>query len=100
MRPIVPPLRALGNMVIVQPIEEKEKMRGSIIVPQSSEMKRIEGVVVAVGDGMTLANGEKFPLDVNVGDAVIYDYRAADPVEFNGTKYLFLPYEALLAVKQ
>ena len=99
MNAAIPKLKALGRIVIVQPFDEGEKKQGNIIIPTTAQLKSIDGVVVSVGEGLPLADGTRMPLDVNVGDVVIYDYRGADPVEIDGVKYLFLPYEALLAVK-
>jgi co-chaperonin GroES (HSP10) len=100
MQPVIPELKALNDIVIVQPIDYEEKKVGNVIVPVSSHFKSVEGIVVSVGDGIPLKKGGKAPLGVNVGDQVIYDARAIDPVKINGVLYLFLPYQAILAIKE
>lgn len=99
MQPVIPDLKALNDIVIVQPLDYEEKKVGNVILPAPSHFKSVEGIVVSVGDGIPLKKGGKVPLDVNVGDQVIYDARAIEPVKMNGVLYLFLPYQAILAVK-
>jgi len=93
-------LQALGNTAIIKPLEQQNKTpSGKLFIPETSKLKNIEGIVVSVSDGVRTENGDLIPHDVKQGDHIIYDYRAGDPVDIDGEKYLFLPIEALLAKK-
>lgn len=92
-------LTALNNKVIVKPLEQEEKSTNGIYLPPSAQLKNIEGVVVSVGPGWLLQDGSYAKPEVYVGDQVVYDSKAADPVEIDGEKFLFLPLDALLAKK-
>jgi len=92
MEPVLPALKPLGDKVIVQPFEQgQERKEGMIIIPDTVNMKSVEGYVVAVSDEIK---------DVEVMDVVMFDYRACDPIEINKIKYIILPFDALLAVKK
>ena len=65
-------IKPLGDRVIVKPIE-RETMKGGIIIPDTAKEKPMEGEVLAVGNGRILENGEVKPLDVKVGDIVIFN---------------------------
>lgn len=89
-------LRALGNMVIVQPLDQKEQTKSGIYIPQISLFKNIEGIVMSIGKEYS-KNGKEIQDNIYVGDLVVYDYKSADPFELNGIKYLFVPKDAILA---
>jgi len=70
----------LADRVVVKPIEREETTRSGIVLPDTAKEKPQEGKVVAVGPGRTTDEGKKVPMDVKVGDKVIYS-------KFGGTEY-------------
>lgn len=85
----------LEDKVIVKPIKEEETASASgFIIQRSKDEKPSEGIVVAVGPGLTWANGETMALDVSVGDKVIFSKYSGTEVE----EFLILPYKDIFAV--
>jgi len=73
-------LKPVADRVLVKPIERDETTRSGIVLPDTAKEKPQEGKVVAVGPGRTTDEGKKVPMDVKVGDKVIYS-------KFGGTEY-------------
>jgi chaperonin GroES len=92
-------VRPLGGRVLVKPCEEEERTPGGIILPDTAKEKPQEGVVVAVGPGKLLENGERRPVAVKVGDVVIFSKYAGTEVKIDGEEYLIVDEDSLLAVK-
>ena len=65
-------VRPLHDRLLVRRIEEKETVKGGIIIPDTAKEKPQEGQVLAVGNGKILENGTKLPLDVKVGDKILF----------------------------
>lgn len=91
-------LRPLGSRVIVRPLQSEEKTPSGIIIPDTAKEKPKRGEVIAVGSGKRLKNGKTVPLDVMVGDKVIFSEYAGDEVEVNGEKYLIMDESDILAI--
>ncbi len=92
-------IRPLHDRVIVRRIEEGEQMRGGIIIPDTAKEKPQEGEVVAVGPGRFNEDGdERIPMDVKVGDRVIYSKYGGTEVKYSGEEYLILSLRDVLAV--
>ena len=91
-------IRPLHDRILVKRIEEEEKTSGGIIIPDTAKEKPQEGTVVAVGPGRIDDNGNRVPLDVNVGDVVIYSKYGGTEVKYSGQDYLVLSARDLLAV--
>ena len=68
-------IRPLQDRIIVKRIEEEEKTKGGIIIPDSAKEKPMEGKVIAVGTGKILENGTKQPLEVKAGDRILFGKR-------------------------
>lgn len=92
-------VRPLGGRVLVKPREEEERTPGGIILPDTAKEKPQEGVVVAVGPGKLLENGERRPVAVKEGDVVIFSKYAGTEVKIDGEEYLIVDEDSLLAVK-
>jgi chaperonin GroES len=90
--------RPLGDRVLVRRVEEEEKTRGGIIIPDTAKEKPQEGEVIAVGPGRIDDNGNRVPLDVAVGDRVIYSKYGGTEVKFGADEYLVLSARDVLAV--
>ncbi len=86
----------LHDRVIVKRIEEKESVKGGIIIPDSAKEKPQEGEVIAVGAGKR-EKGERVPLDVTAGDRVLFGKYSGTEIKLEGEEYLILREEEILA---
>ncbi|GDX40025.1 10 kDa chaperonin [Armatimonadota bacterium] len=93
-------LRPLNDRVIVKTVAPEEKTLGGIILPDSAQEKPTEAEVVAVGPGKTLDNGKTVPVDVKVGDRVIYAKYGGTEVKVGGDDFIILRQDDILAVKE
>ena len=84
-------IKPLGSRVLVQrKNEEEQKSAGGIIIPDTAREKSTEGVVIAIGGGRRLADGTIMPLDVKVGDRVLFGKWGGTDVTADGEDYLIL----------
>ena len=90
-------LKPLEDRIVVQPSEEEETTTSGIVIPDTAKEKPQEGSVVAVGPGR-FEDGERVPLDVSVGDKVIYSKYGGTEVKVEGEEYLILSARDVLAV--
>ncbi len=86
----------LHDRVLVKRIEEKESVRGGIIIPDSAKEKPQEGEVVAVGSGRR-EKGELIPLDVKVGDRILFGKYSGSEIKVDDEEYLILKEDEILA---
>jgi len=91
-------IRPLQDRVIVKRIEEEEKTRGGIIIPDSAKEKPQEGRVIAVGKGKMTEEGKLIPLDVKVGDRVLFGKYAGTEVKIEGEEHLIMREEDILGI--
>ncbi|MFP7299933.1 co-chaperone GroES [Neobacillus niacini] len=91
-------LRPLGDRIVIELVESEEKTASGIVLPDSAKEKPQEGKVVAVGTGRVLENGERVALEVSVGDRIIFSKYSGTEVKFEGTEYLILRENDILAV--
>ena len=91
--------RPLHDRVVIRRVEQESKTAGGIIIPDTAKEKPQEGEVIAVGDGRWDDDGEKrIPLDVAVGDKVIYSKYGGTEVKYDGEDLLILSARDVLAV--
>jgi chaperonin GroES len=90
-------LKPLEDRIVVQPSEEEEMTSSGIVIPDTAKEKPQEGTVVAVGPGR-FEDGNRVPLDVAVGDKVIYSKYGGTEVKVEGEEYLILSARDVLAV--
>ena len=83
-------IKPLGDRVIVKPIEPKEVVKGGIIIPDSAKEKPMQGEVVAVGPGAMNKKGERLPMDIKLGDIVLYGKYAGSEVKIEDEKYIIM----------
>ena len=83
-------IRPLGERVVIKPLEEETTTKSGIVLPDSAKEKPIEGEVVAVGPGKLTEDGKRAPLEVKVGDKVVYSKFAGTPVKQDGEEYLII----------
>jgi len=74
-------LKPLGNRVLVEPVEENEVTAGGIVLPDTAKEKPQKGVILSIGPGDRDEDGEHIPMDVKVGDKVIFGTYAGNTVE-------------------
>ena len=92
-------IRPLHDRVVVRRKEEEEKTAGGILLPGSAKEKPNQGEVIAVGIGRVLANGEVRPVDVKVGDTVVFGkYAGSDTIELDGQELVILSESDIKAV--
>ncbi len=92
-------VRPLHDRILVRRIEEEgEVKKGGIIIPDTAKEKPQEGEVVAVGEGKTLESGERQPMDVKVGDRILFGKYSGTDVNIGDDEYLILREEDVLAV--
>ena len=83
-------LKPLGDRVLVKPVEEKEQKKGGIIIPDTAKEKPQEGKVEAVGPGKLNDTGQRLPMNVKVGDKVLYGKYSGTEVKFGSDEYLIM----------
>jgi chaperonin GroES len=91
-------LKPLGGRVIVEPIEQEEMTSGGIILPETAKEKPQEGNVLAVGPGDRDDKGERVPMDVKVGDKVLFAKYSGTEIKLEGRKLLIMRESDLLAI--
>ncbi len=91
-------IKPLADRVVVRPLEPEEKKQGGIIIPDTAKEKPQQGEVVAVGPGKVDNNGKRIPMEVKVGDKVLFGKYAGTEVELDGQEYLIMREADILAV--
>ncbi len=91
-------LRPLYDRIVVRRIEQQEQKQGGIIIPDSAKEKPQEAEVVAVGRGKRLEDGTVVPLDVKVGDRILFGKYSGSEVKMDGQEYLIMREDEVLGV--
>jgi chaperonin GroES len=91
-------VKPLQDRLVVKRIEEEQKTKGGIIIPDAAKEKPQEGRVVAVGDGKVLESGQKSPLTVKVGDKVLFGKYSGTEIKIDGDEHLILREDDVLAI--
>ncbi len=91
-------IRPLHDRVVVKRVEEKETVRGGIIIPDTAKEKPQEGEVVAVGNGKVLENGTRVNMEVKVGDRILFGKYAGSEVKLDGEEYLIMREDDILGI--
>ena len=91
-------IRPLQDRVIVKRLEEEEKTKGGIIIPDTAKEKPQEGKVIAVGKGKVNDDGKLTPLDVKVGDKILFGKYSGTEVKLNGEEHLIMREDDILGV--
>ena len=90
--------RPLHDRILIKRIEEKEAVKGGIIIPDSAKEKPQEGEVVAVGNGKKNEDGKVVPLDVKAGDRILFGKYSGSEIKMDDEEYLILKEEEVLGV--
>lgn len=91
-------MRPLHDRVIVKRLEEERTSPGGIVIPDSATEKPIQGKILAVGKGKILENGSVRPLDVKVGDKILFGKYGGTEVKIDGEELLVMREEDVMAV--
>ena len=93
-------VRPLHNRILIKPLEEKEKSRGGIIIPDTAKEKPMEGRVIAVGKGRILKDGKIWGGDVKKGDRILFSKYGGTEVKIGEEEYLIMREDDVLGVIQ
>ena len=91
-------LKPLGDKIVISVIDDAEKTSGGIFIPDSAKEKPQKGEVIAVGVGKTLDSGEKEPMEIKVGDIVLYAKYSGTDVKMEDKEYKILSSKDVLAI--
>ena len=91
-------LKPLGDRVVIKPSDKEEKTKSGILLPDTAKEKPQEGIVQAVGTGRILDNGTKVPMELKVGDKVLYAKYAGNEFKIDEIEYLIVSEKDVLAV--
>ena len=91
-------VRPLHDRILVERIDEEEKTPGGIIIPDTAKEKPSQGKVVAVGNGKKTEDGKVIPLDVKVGDKILFGKYAGTEIKIEGKEYLIMREDEVFAV--
>lgn len=91
-------LRPLQDRIIVKRVEEESKTAGGLFIPETAKEKPQRGQIVAVGNGKKTEDGKVLPLDVKVGDTVLFGKYAGTEIKVDGEDFLMMREDDILAV--
>jgi chaperonin GroES len=91
-------VKPLHDRLIIKTLEEEEKTKGGIIIPDTAKEKPVEGKVIAVGAGRIKKDGTKMPLEIKKGDRVLYAKYGGTEIKIDGEEYLMMKEDDILAV--
>ena len=91
-------IRPLHDRLIVKRLEEEERTKGGIIIPDTAKEKPIEGKVIAVGDGKIAEDGRKISMEVKKGDRVLFAKYTGTEVKIDGEEHLMMKEDDILAI--
>ena len=91
-------IRPLHDRILVERLEEQEVMKGGIIIPDTAKEKPQEAKVIAVGNGKVTDDGKKLPLDVKVGDRILFGKWSGTEVKIDGEELLIMKESDIMGV--
>ncbi|MBN2538624.1 MAG: co-chaperone GroES [Deltaproteobacteria bacterium] len=91
-------IRPLHDRIIVKRLDEEEKTKGGIIIPDSAKEKPMEGKVIAVGNGKKTDEGTVIKMDVKAGDKVLFSKYAGSEVKIDGVEHLIMREDDILGI--
>jgi chaperonin GroES len=95
---VVAQIRPIGDRVVVKPAAKEEVTKSGIVIPDTAKEKPQEGVVIAVGNGRLLDNGDRATIDVHTGDRVLFAKYGGTEFKLDGEEYLVLKENDILAI--
>jgi chaperonin GroES len=91
-------VKPLHDRVIVKRVEEEEKTKGGIIIPDTAKEKPVEGEILAVGEGKVGDDGKKIALEVKPGDKVLFGKYAGTEIQIDGEEHLIMREDDIIAI--
>ncbi|HJX30540.1 MAG TPA: co-chaperone GroES [Thermodesulfobacteriota bacterium] len=91
-------IRPLQDRVIVKRVEEEEKTKGGIIIPDTAKEKPQEGQIIAVGPGKVTDDGKKIPMEVKAGDRVLFGKYSGSEIKMDGEEHLIMREDDILGI--
>ena len=91
-------LKPLGGRVVIEPIEQEEITAGGIVLPETAKEKPQQGIVLSVGPGDRDEDGKRIPMDLSVGDKVLFAKYSGTEIKMDGKKLLILRESDILAI--
>jgi len=91
-------VKPLQDRVLVERLQEEEKTKGGLFIPDSAKEKPMQGKVVAAGNGRVMEDGKKIPMDVKVGDVVLFAKYSGNDVKIDDKEYLIMKEDDILAI--
>ena len=91
-------LKPLGSRVVIEPTEQEDVTAGGIVLPETAKEKPVKGKILSVGPGERDNEGKRIPMDVKVGDTVLYAKYAGTEIKVEGKKLLILKESDVLAI--
>ena len=91
-------LKPLGDRVVIKPSPKEEVTKSGLVIPDTAKEKPQEGLILATGPGRTDDKGKRLPMDVKVGDKVLYAKYAGTEVKLEGEEYMILKETDILAI--
>jgi len=83
-------IKPLGDRVLVKPMEAEERTKGGIILPDTAKEKPVMGEIIAVGPGKRSDEGKLVPMELSVGDKILYGKYSGTEIAFDGEEYLIM----------
>jgi chaperonin GroES len=93
-------IRPLGDRVLVLRVEEEQKTKGGILIPDTAKEKPQEGKVIAVGPGRLTDEGKKIPLDVKKNDRILFGKYAGNEIKIDGVEHIIMREDDILGVME
>jgi chaperonin GroES len=91
-------LRPLHDRVVIKRLDEEKKSAGGILIPDNATEKPDQGEVIAIGNGRVMEDGKLRPLDVKVGDRILFGKYSGSTVKIEGTEYLVMKEDDIMGV--
>ncbi len=91
-------LQPLGNRVLVKRLEEEEKLKGGILLPDTAKKKQEQAQVIAIGTGKKDKNGQLIPMPVKVGDIILMEKYSGQEVKLDDEEYVILRADDIIAI--
>ena len=91
-------IKPLGDRILVKRIEEEEKSKGGIIIPDSAKEKPQEGIIIAAGKGKLSDDGQLIPMEVKEGDKILFGKYSGTEVNLDGGEHLIMREDDILGI--
>ncbi|MDA8158266.1 MAG: co-chaperone GroES [bacterium] len=91
-------VKPLQDRILVERLQEEEKTKGGLFIPDSAKEKPMQGKIVAAGNGRITEDGKKIPMDVKVGDIVLFAKYSGNDVKIDDKEYLIMKEDDILAI--